>query len=124
MLTGMYKPTSGNAWMAGYDIKNSLELVQLQIGVCPQFDILWTDLTCKEHLLFYARLKGVGPEEEEAMVKKALKEVQLEQERDTLTKALPLGMKRRLSIAISLVANPKVVFLDEPTTGLDPETRR
>lgn len=58
------------------------------------------------------------------MVKKALKEVQLENERDTLTSALPLGMKRRLSIAISLVANPKVVFLDEPTTGLDPETRR
>jgi ABC-type multidrug transport system ATPase subunit len=124
MLTGMYKPTSGNAWMAGYDIKNRLELVQLQIGVCPQFDILWSELTCKEHLLFYARLKGVPPEEEAAMVKRALKEVQLENESDTLTRALPLGMKRRLSIAISLVADPKVVFLDEPTTGLDPETRR
>ena len=58
------------------------------------------------------------------MVNKALGEVQLQNERDTLTKKLPLGMKRRLSIAISLVANPKIVFLDEPTTGLDPETRR
>lgn len=58
------------------------------------------------------------------MVEKALAEVQLTDERDTLTKNLPLGMKRRLSIAISLVANPAIVFLDEPTTGLDPETRR
>ncbi len=74
--------------------------------------------------MFYARLKGVAPEEEENMVNRAIKEVQLDNERDMLTKKLPLGMKRRLSIAISLVANPKIVFLDEPTTGLDPETRR
>lgn len=58
------------------------------------------------------------------MVTRALEEVQLTKERDALTKLLPLGMKRRLSIAIALVANPKIVFLDEPTTGLDPETRR
>lgn len=120
----MYKPTSGNAWMSGFDIRNQLELVQLHIGVCPQFDILWNDLNCEEHLLFYARLKGVPPHQEESMVTRALKEVHLEKERHTLTKALPLGMKRRLSIAISLVANPSIVFLDEPTTGLDPETRR
>ena len=75
MLTGMYKPTSGNAWMTGYDIRNRLELVQLQIGVCPQFDILWADLTVEEHLLFYARLKGIPPEQEQFMVDKALKEV-------------------------------------------------
>jgi len=58
------------------------------------------------------------------MVNKALGEVQLTNEKETMTNLLPLGMKRRLSIAISLVANPKIVFLDEPTTGLDPETRR
>ena len=58
------------------------------------------------------------------MVNRAIKEVQLFNERDMITKKLPLGMKRRLSIAISLVANPSIVFLDEPTTGLDPETRR
>jgi len=98
--------------------------VQLQIGVCPQFDILWHDLTVEEHLLFYARLKGIPQEEEEEMVTKALGEVELSEKREVLTKFLPLGMKRRLSIAISLVANPHVVFLDEPTTGLDPETRR
>jgi len=71
----MYKPTSGNGWIAGFDIKNRLELVQLQIGVCPQFDILWSDLTVEEHLLFYARLKGASPEEEGKMVNKAIREV-------------------------------------------------
>jgi ABC-type multidrug transport system ATPase subunit len=98
--------------------------VQLQIGVCPQFDVLWDDLSVEEHLLFYARLKGIGPDQEKAMTEKAMIDVQLIKERDSLTKQLPLGMKRRLSIAIALVADPKIVFLDEPTTGLDPETRR
>ncbi len=78
----------------------------------------------EEHLVFYARLKGISPLKEKEMVNKALEEVQLTKEREVLTKLLPLGMKRRLSIAISLVANPEIVFLDEPTTGLDPETRR
>jgi ABC-type multidrug transport system ATPase subunit len=120
----MSKPTSGNSWMSGYDIKNQLDLVQLQIGVCPQFDVLWEDLTVEEHLLFYARLKGVTPDQEKSMTERAMVDVQLLKERDSLTKQLPLGMKRRLSIAIALVADPKIIFLDEPTTGLDPETRR
>lgn len=92
--------------------------------MCPQFDILWDNLTVNEHLLFYARIKGIEPENEEVRVTKALKEVQLLNERDVLTAELPLGMKRRLSIAISLVSEPKILFLDEPTTGLDPDTRR
>lgn len=120
----MYPPTLGNAWIGGFDIQNNLEVVQLQIGVCPQFDILWDTLTVEEHLLFYARIKGIPPHEEQEMIKKALKEVQLLQEKNVMTSELPLGMKRRLSIAISLVSNPKIIFLDEPTTGLDPDTRR
>lgn len=81
-------------------------------------------MTVEEHLLFYSRIKGVSPEEELGMVNQVLKEVHLTAERDVLIKALPLGMRRRLSIGISLVSNPRCVFLDEPTTGLDPETRR
>jgi ABC-2 type transport system ATP-binding protein len=69
-------------------------------------------------------LKGIEPEDEEARTTQALKEVQLLAERHILTSELPLGMKRRLSIAISLVSAPKIIFLDEPTTGLDPDTRR
>ena len=75
-------------------------------------------------MLFYSRIKGVPPQDEQAMVTQVLKEVHLTHERDVLISALPLGMRRRLSIGISLVSNPRVVFLDEPTTGLDPETRR
>lgn len=86
--------------------------------------MLWENLTVEEHLRFYARIKGIPPEEEDAMIIKALKEVQLDQQRNIQTIELPLGARRRLSIAISLVSDPKVIFLDEPTTGLDPETRR
>lgn len=78
ILTGLYTPSSGNAWVAGYDIRDQLEVVQLQIGVCPQFDILWADLTVEEHLLFFARLKGIPPEKEQAQVDKAIAEVLLQ----------------------------------------------
>lgn len=81
-------------------------------------------MTVEEHLLFYARLKGIKPKYETKLVAKAMREVQLSKQKDVQSKNLSLGMKRRLSIAISLVAEPKIVFLDEPTTGLDPETRR
>ena len=101
-----------------------INLVQLQIGLCPQFDILWEIMTVEEHLLFYARLKGIGPEDEAKQVDQALADVQLVKEKNTLVSELPLGMRRRLSIAICIVSNPAIIFLDEPTTGLDPDTRR
>ena len=81
-------------------------------------------MTVEEHLLFYARIKGVNPNEETLYVEKALSDVQLTDSKDIQIKELPLGMRRRLSIAISLVSKPKIIFLDEPSTGLDPETRR
>ena len=124
MLTGLYKPDAGNAWVAGCDIKNQLDSVQLQMGVCPQFDILWADLTVDEHLLFYARVKGISPKDEKAMVLQAMKDVYLERFARFKVRQLSGGMKRRLSVAISLVGNPKIVYLDEPSTGLDPENRR
>jgi ABC-type multidrug transport system ATPase subunit len=124
MLTGLYPANGGNAYIAGFDIKNRLDQVQLQMGVCPQFDILWKDLTVKEHLLFYARLKGISPQMEEQMADKAITEVKLERFANFKTKQLSGGMRRRLSVAISLVGEPKIGFLDEPSTGLDPENRR
>ena len=124
MMTGLYRPDSGNAWVAGNDIKYALDQVQLQMGVCPQFDILWSDLTVEEHLLFYARIKGISPKEESAMVKEAMEDVFLTRFSKFKVTQLSGGMKRRLSVAISLVGDPKIVFLDEPSTGLDPENRR
>lgn len=137
MLTGLYPPESGDAWVGGYSILNQIDSVHMEMGVCPQFDLLWPDLTVEEHLLFYARIRGVPTKDEKALVEKAIKEVYLTKFKSFRTKQLSGillvisfinfrsgGMKRRLSVALSLVGDPQIVFLDEPTTGLDPENRR
>ncbi|KAH6569157.1 hypothetical protein BASA50_008935 [Batrachochytrium salamandrivorans] len=124
ILTGLYETTSGTAKLAGFDIKTEMNEVCKRIGICPQFDILWDDLTVGDHLYFYARLKGLHKHEERTAVNQALADVYLERFENRQTKRLSGGEKRRLSIAIALLGNPKVVFLDEPTTGLDPEVRR
>eukprot|EP01125_Pyxidicula_operculata_P020322 TRINITY_DN749_c1_g1_i2.p1 TRINITY_DN749_c1_g1~~TRINITY_DN749_c1_g1_i2.p1 ORF type:complete len:1080 (-),score=261.04 TRINITY_DN749_c1_g1_i2:788-4027(-) len=124
MLTGLFPPTSGTAYVGGYDITSEIDKVHLVLGVCPQFDVLWEDLTCNEHLLFYARLKGVDPAHERLHVTTLLKQVGLYKFRHRLSSQLSGGMKRRLSLAISLVGKSRITFLDEPTTGLDPATRR
>lgn len=94
------------------------------MGVCPQFDLLWPQLTVQEHLRFYARLKGIPGDQLERKVKEAIEEVNLTSFKSFLSSSLSGGMKRRLSIAISLVGDPKIVFLDEPSSGLDPDNRR
>eukprot|EP00742_Colponemidia_sp_Colp-10_P012044 GILJ01013471.1.p1 GENE.GILJ01013471.1~~GILJ01013471.1.p1 ORF type:complete len:1008 (+),score=146.02 GILJ01013471.1:44-3067(+) len=124
ILTGLYEPDGGDGWVAGYSIKDSMDNVQLNIGVCPQFDILWPELTVKQHLLFFARLKGVPHHKEQEHVKETVAEVGLEAAVNKKAAQLSGGMKRRLSVAISLIGDPKIIFMDEPTTGLDPQTRR
>ncbi|ORX84081.1 hypothetical protein BCR32DRAFT_266561 [Anaeromyces robustus] len=123
-LIGVYTPTNGYAKLAGYNIKTDMDQVYKRIGICPQHDILWNDLTVLEHLLFYARLKGIPKDQEYAAVQESMESVGLENFKDNLVNGLSGGEKRRLSIAIALVGDPKLVFLDEPTTGLDPDIRR
>jgi ABC-type multidrug transport system ATPase subunit len=122
VLTGMYPQTSGNAWINGLQIGTSS--TNKFIGVCPQFDLLWPDLTVEEHLKFYSILKMVKSEFIEQEISSLLKDVDLEEWKTTPSSKLSGGMQRRLSLAISLVGNPKVVFLDEPSSGLDPSHRR
>jgi len=110
--------------VGGYDITRDIDMVHLVIGLCPQFDVLWDDLTCKEHLLFYARLKGIPPSEEDEHVRQILREVGLYDARNRNSINLSGGMRRRLSLAISFVGKSRITFLDEPTTGLDPASRR
>ncbi|KAJ3368382.1 hypothetical protein HDU91_000618 [Kappamyces sp. JEL0680] len=124
ILTGLYGATSGEATLAGFNIRTETAEVYKSIGICPQFDILWDELTVGEHLYFYARLKGIVSSDEQMAVAEALAQVSLTAFENRLTKSLSGGEKRRVSIAIALLGTPKVVFLDEPTTGLDPEVRR
>jgi ABC-type multidrug transport system ATPase subunit len=123
-MTGVFEPSGGNAYVSGYSITNNMDKVQECIGYCPQFDLLWNDLTVEDHLYLYSRLKNVSSAEIKQNVNKTLKETNLEKFRSLLVRELSGGMKRRLSVGISLVGNPSVVFLDEPSTGLDPENKR
>lgn len=135
ILTGMIAPSSGTAYLNGYDIRYEIDKVYRSIGLCPQFDIYYPVLSCYEHMLFYARIKGVPFNKEKQHVKEILEQVGLWTRTNAKTGhveklykrkagALSGGMRRRLSIAIALVGNPKIVFLDEPTTGLDSSTKR
>jgi len=123
-LIGVYTPTAGYARLAGYNIHTDMKQVFKRIGICPQHDILWNDLTVEDHLLFYARLKGIKRGEEKAAVNESLNNVGLENFKHNLVRGLSGGERRRVSIAIALIGNPKLIFLDEPTTGLDPDVRR
>jgi len=124
MLTGLFPPSSGSALVGGYNIVNEIDKVHIVMGLCPQFDVLWDDLTCMEHILFYARLKGIQPDEEEEHCRQLLREVGLYDVRNRNSSQLSGGMKRRLSLAIAMAGDSRIIFLDEPTTGLDPASRR
>eukprot|EP01104_Vermistella_antarctica_P009347 TRINITY_DN2398_c0_g1_i1.p1 TRINITY_DN2398_c0_g1~~TRINITY_DN2398_c0_g1_i1.p1 ORF type:complete len:959 (-),score=230.66 TRINITY_DN2398_c0_g1_i1:64-2940(-) len=124
ILCGLCKPTSGDAYIAGYNVRKSMYKIHRILSFCPQDDILWEDMTCREHLEFYCRLKGVSADDVEAHVLRLLGEVSLTKVQHRKAKAITGGMRRRLSMAITLVGSPKVILLDEPTTGLDPAARR
>ncbi|EGC36362.1 hypothetical protein DICPUDRAFT_87445 [Dictyostelium purpureum] len=123
ILTGLYKPTSGTATICGYDIRTDMDSIHRIIGVAMQFDIFWEDLSCVETLLYYARLKGVPIAKEIESVEMVLKEVNLFDVKDRLVKELSGGMKRRLSFAVAMTGDSSLLFFDEPSTGLDPETK-
>ena len=112
--TGLYEPTSGSATVCGHDIRTEMGLVYGLMGVCPQFDILWPLLTVRETLRFYAQLKGVPKADWDTEAERAAEAVELTRAQERQVVRLSGGMKRRVSFAISLIAAPEVVFLDEP----------
>jgi len=124
MLTGMTPITSGLAFVQGKDVSTELHSIRRNLGVCPQHDILYPTMTVKEHLTMYASFKGVQRKEVSAEVEKMIKEVGLTEKRNAFSKNLSGGQRRKLSVAIAFIGNSKIVFLDEPTSGMDPYSRR
>ena len=124
VLTGLFSSTGGRASINGFDVNKEMSRIYERLGVTPQFDTLWPSLTVSEHLLYYSRIKGVPRSHEKATALRAAQAVRMSDAMNKKSRELSGGMRRRLSLAISLLGNPSIIFLDEPTTGLDPETRR
>lgn len=124
MLTGMFPPTSGTAIINGYDIRVNLAKARGSIGLCPQHNILFDELTVREHIMFYGRLKGLGTKDIDAEVAKYVNLLELQPKIDAMSASLSGGMKRKLSVCVALCGRSRVVFCDEPSSGMDPAARR
>jgi ABC-2 type transport system ATP-binding protein len=124
MLCGLLTPTSGKASIAGFDVYTQTEKIKKSIGYMSQKFSLYDDLTVSENIRFYAGIYGMRTPQIRAKTKELLDELQLQGEAKTLVSELPLGWKQKLSFSVSIVHDPEIVFLDEPTGGVDPVTRR
>jgi ABC-type multidrug transport system ATPase subunit len=121
---GFTEPTSGTAEIEGFDIRYDMDRIYSLMGVCPQHDILWETLTARQHMLFYGRLKNLSAADLNTAINEGLKQVNLLHVANEACGTFSGGMKRRLSVAIAMIGNPLVCYLDEPSTGLDPASRR
>lgn len=124
MLTGMLPATEGEGTVAGYDIRTQMGAIRSSLGVCPQFDILWPTVTVLEHLRMYAAFKGVPAKRVDAEARATAARVGLAAQLNYQAGKMSGGQRRKLSLGIAFIGGPKVVLLDEPTTGMDPESRR
>ncbi|XP_074544605.1 retinal-specific phospholipid-transporting ATPase ABCA4-like [Halichoeres trimaculatus] len=124
ILTGLFPPTSGTAYINGRDIRTDMDAIRSSLGMCPQYNILFKHLTVEEHILFYSLLKGRSQEDAAKEVEEMLVDLGLPHKRDDEAQNLSGGMQRKLSVAMAFVGGSKVVILDEPTSGVDPYSRR
>lgn len=124
MITGLYPPTSGTVNIFGMNIQKDLEEIRKVMGICPQHDVLFDNLTVKEHLEMFATFKGVKRSEIAEEVEKLIVDLDLQEKRHYLAKNLSGGQKRKLSIAIAFIGGSKFIILDEPTSGMDTSARR
>uniref|UniRef100_A0A8C5SUK7 ATP binding cassette subfamily A member 1 n=1 Tax=Laticauda laticaudata TaxID=8630 RepID=A0A8C5SUK7_LATLA len=124
ILTGLFPPTSGTAFILGKDIRSELNTIRKNLGVCPQHNVLFDELTVEEHIWFYARLKGLPKKLVRKEMEQMATDVGLPHKLKSKTSQLSGGMQRKLSIALAFVGGSKVVILDEPTAGVDPYSRR
>ncbi|KAF0293021.1 ATP-binding cassette sub-family A member 3 [Amphibalanus amphitrite] len=123
VLVGLFPASSGTALINGYDIRTEVDEVRASLGICPQHDVLFDELTVAEHIRFFCTLKGYDGDYREE-IDNMLNILQLEDKRNAQSHTLSGGMKRKLSVGIALCGDSKVVLLDEPTSGMDPSARR
>lgn len=124
ILTGKIDPSSGEIYIFGKNIENDLDELKEEIGYCHQQNLLWDQLTVVEHLRIYAVLRNVPILQVSTQIESILDEIHLQDARNKYVSQLSGGMKRRLCCGIALVGNPRILFLDEPTAGLDPLSKR
>lgn len=124
MLCGLSYPTSGSGTVAGWDVMREGEQIKRHIGYMSQKFSLYNDLTVWENIRLFAGIYGLSKAETERRATEVLERLNFSSERNTLVGSLPLGWKQKLSFAIATIHRPEVVFLDEPTGGVDPITRR
>jgi ABC-2 type transport system ATP-binding protein len=124
MLCGLSLPTSGKATIAGFDIFKQTENIKRNIGYMSQKFSLYEDLTIKENIRFYAGIYGKSNVFIKEKTNFLLQQLHLEKDGDKLVKSLPLGWKQKLAFSVAIFHEPRLVFLDEPTGGVDPVTRR
>lgn len=124
MLCGLSFPTRGEATVAGYDLFREAEKIKKSIGYMSQKFSLYEDLTIKENIRFYGGIYGLTDAQIKSKTDFMLKHLGLTDKANTLVKSLPLGWRQKLSFSVAMVHEPQIVFLDEPTGGVDPVTRR
>nr|CAJ2475710.1 unnamed protein product [Leishmania braziliensis] len=124
LMTGMLEADGGDCYVYGHSVRHELGAVRQEIGLCPQHNILWPRLTVREHLDYFAAIKGLRGSEKEDAVRRLLVAVDLEDKEHYMSKALSGGQKRKLSVAIAFVGGSRLLFLDEPTAGMDVGARR
>lgn len=124
MLCGLSNPTSGKARVAGFDVYKETEQIKRHIGYMSQKFSLYGDLKVWENIRLYGGIYGLSEKKLSAKTDELLDVLNLEAERNTLVDALPLGWKQKLAFSVAIIHEPRIVFLDEPTGGVDPVTRR
>ena len=117
VLTGMLSASGGSAKINGYNIENQMSSIRQSLGLCPQHNMLFSDLTVEEHLIFFGMLKGFSMSEARAGALELINKLDLVPKKRSKADTLSGGMKRKLHLGIALIGNSKVVMLDEPTSG-------
>lgn len=124
LLTGLIKKDAGLITYYDKNTDNDLDEIRTFIGICPQRDVLYGSLTIEDHLEYYGKIKGIDGPQLYQSIAETIQKCALNDERGKLAKNLSGGNRRKLCLAISIIGNSRVIFLDEPTSGMDPVSRK